>query len=177
MFASALVTWSRAVGADVTSTAASAMSGRSAAGGVNLDFDATLLVQAAFVLILWAVLKPVLFDPMIKLFAEREQRIEGAMTKARRIDDKSAQAKVEYDELMAKARAEGAAEREKLRGEGVRKEGELLAKVRGETQSRVEAARAETQREVDSTRAKLVPHTSAIAKDLVKRVLGREVAG
>ena len=103
-----------------------------AAGGVNLDFDATLLVQVAFILILWAVLKPVLFDPLLKLFEEREKRIEGTKKRARRIDEQSAQAMAKYDDLMNKARAEGSAEREKLRAESLRKESELLTKVRGE---------------------------------------------
>jgi F-type H+-transporting ATPase subunit b len=147
-----------------------------AAGGVNLDFDATLFVQAGFILLLWVVLKPLLFDPMLKLFDEREQRIEGAIKKARRIDEKSAEAKAEYDDLMAKARAEGGVLREKLRADGLRKEGDLLATVRGETQKTVDEARGATEREAAETRTALVPHTRAIAKELASRVLGREVS-
>jgi F-type H+-transporting ATPase subunit b len=147
-----------------------------AAGGVNLDFDATLLVQVVFILVLWAVLKPMLFDPLLKLFEEREKRIEGTKKRARRIDEESAEAKAKYDDLMNQARAEGTAEREKLRAESIRKESELLTKVRGEIQHTVDEARTETQREVDSTRTALKPHTQAIARELATRVLGREVS-
>ena len=38
------------------------------------------------------MLKPLLFDPMLKLFDEREKRIEGAKLEARKTDDASAQA-------------------------------------------------------------------------------------
>ncbi|HEY1958034.1 MAG TPA: ATP synthase F0 subunit B [Polyangiaceae bacterium] len=152
-------------------------SSQAAEGGVNLDFDATLFVQVGFILVLWLVLKPVLFDPMLRLYEEREKRIEGAIKKARKIDERSAEAMTEYDETMAKARAEGEAEREKLRAESVRTENELLTKVRGETQVRVDAARAETEKELEATRAALAPHTQTIARDLAKRVLGREVIG
>ena len=114
---------------------------------------------------------------MLRLFEEREKRIEGAIKKARKIDESSAEAMTEYNEAMAKARAEGEAEREKLRAESVRKENDLLAKVRGETQARVDAARAETEKELPATRDQLVPHTQTIARDLAKRVLGREVNG
>jgi F-type H+-transporting ATPase subunit b len=147
----------------------------SAAGGVNLDFDATLLVQVGFIIVLWLVLKPLLFDPMLTLFEEREKRIEGAIKKARKIDDESAGAKAEYDEAMAKARAEGAGEREKLRAEGIRKESELLTNVRAETQKKVDVARAALAQEVAATRATLEPHTRTLARDFAKRVLGREV--
>jgi F-type H+-transporting ATPase subunit b len=148
----------------------------SAAGGVNLDFDATLLVQVGFILILWLVLKPLLFDPMLKLFEEREKRIEGAIKKARKIDEESAEAKAQFDEAIAKASAEGAAERDKLTAESRRKENELLTKVRAETQKRIDEARVAMQKDVAATRTSLAPHANALAKDFAKRVLGREVA-
>ncbi len=146
-----------------------------AGGGVNLDFDGTLFVQVVFILVLWAVLKPMLFDPFLKLFEEREKRNEGAKRRARRIDDQSMEAKAQYDDAMAKARAEGTAEREKLRGEGQRKEAEILAKVRAEVQAGVDSARTETQKQLDATRSTLTPHTHALAKHITSRVLGREV--
>jgi F-type H+-transporting ATPase subunit b len=148
-----------------------------AAGGVNLDFDATLFVQVVFILVLWAVLKPVLFDPMLKLFEEREKRIEGAIKKARRIDEESAEAMTSYNEQVAKARAEGAALREKLRAEGLRKESDLLTKVRTETQKKVDVARTQMQKDVAAVRASLQPKTDDLAKEFAKRVLGREVSG
>ncbi len=150
---------------------------RAAAGGVNLDFDATLFVQVGFIIVLWVVLKPLLFDPMLKLFEEREKRIEGAIKKARKIDETSAGAKAEYDDAMAKARAEGNGERERLRAESVRKENELLAKVRGETQQKVDAARTAANQELDAARAALAPHERDLAKQVASRVLGREVSG
>jgi F-type H+-transporting ATPase subunit b len=171
MLATFALTTCSAAGAAITT------SSHAAEGGVNLDMDATLFVQAAFILVLWLVLKPVLFDPMLKLFEEREKRIEGAVKKARRIDEKSAAANAEYEELVAQGRAAGAAERDKLRTDAARKESDLLGKIRSQTQQRVDAARAETEKELAQTRSQLVPHTNAIAKDLAKRVLGREVTG
>jgi F-type H+-transporting ATPase subunit b len=150
--------------------------GTHAAGGVNLDLDGTFLVQVVFILVLWAVLKPILFNPLLKLFEEREKRIEGAIKKARRIDEESAEARAQYDDVMAKARGEGSAEREKLRAESLRKESELLTQVRAETQKTVDQGRGETQKEVDATRVNLAPHTRGLAKELAQRVLGREVA-
>jgi len=150
---------------------------RAAEGGVNLDFDATMLVQVGFIIVLWLVLKPVLFDPMIKLFSEREERIEGAIKRARKIDEKSAAKKGEYDSLMAKARAEGNAERDRLRALALKRESDLLAQVRGETQERVDAARAETDAELAAARAALQPTTRDLARQVAARVLGREVSG
>ncbi len=148
-----------------------------AAGGVNLDFDATLFVQVGFIIVLWLVLKPLMFDPMLKLFEEREKRIEGAIKRARKIDEESAEAMTSYNEQVSKARAEGAAEREKLRAEGLRKESDLLTKVRNETQKKVDDARAQMQKDVAGVRSSLEPQTQELAKEFAKRVLGREVTG
>jgi len=158
------------------SAAGAAIERLSNAGGVNLDFDATLFIQVGFILLLWVVLKPVLFDPMLKLFEERERRIEGNIKKARQIDDESTEANAKYEDEMAKARAEGAAEGEKLRAQGVRKEAELLGKVRDETQKRMDEARKKTQDEVAAVRSQLAAQTQSLAKDLATRVLGREVS-
>ncbi len=153
------------------------VSNRAAEGGVNLDFDATLFVQVGFIIVLWIVLKPMLFDPMLKLFEEREKRIEGAIKRARKIDEKSTEAKAEYDAAMSTARAEGNAERERLRAESLKKENELLTKVRGETQQKVDAARKSADEDLAAVRAKLAPHARQLAKQVASRVLGREVLG
>src|SRR4051812_28392362 len=43
------------------------------AGGVEVDFDGSLVVQIVLFLTLMIVLRPILFDPMLKLFEEREK--------------------------------------------------------------------------------------------------------
>ena len=68
---------------------------------ISVDFDATFLVQLVLFTGLTLVLKPLLFDPMLKLFEERERRIDGAKLQARKIDEKSATALAKYETEMA----------------------------------------------------------------------------
>ena len=82
---------------------------------IQVDFDSTFLVQLVLFSLLTLVLKPLLFDPMLKLFEERERRTDGAKLQARKIDEKSASALSKYESEMAKARASANAEREKIR--------------------------------------------------------------
>src|SRR5579864_3633119 len=107
-------------------------------GGVEVDFDGTVLFQVALILILWLVLKPLLFDPMLRLFEERERRIDGAKLLARKIDEKSAGALTKYEDEMQKGRASATAEREKIRAEGLKREAEILARVRAATAKTLE---------------------------------------
>ena len=148
---------------------------RTASGGVEVDFDITVLFQVVLFILLLLVLKPVLFDPMLKLFEERERRIEGAKLQARKIDEASAGALSKYDTEMAKARGIANVERDRLRAEGVKSENEILARVRATTATTLEQGRGRIGQEVLTARAALKADVSVLAKELAARVLGREV--
>jgi F-type H+-transporting ATPase subunit b len=146
-----------------------------AAGGVEVDFDASLIVQIVLFLVLLAVLKPLLFDPMLHLFEEREKRIEGARLQARKTDEASAGALAKYEAAMQKARATANAERDRLRAEGLATENEILAKVRASTAATLDQGRARIKAEVETARTALRQDVGTIARELAARVLGREV--
>ena len=159
------------------SSSAHSLSGGALEGGVDVDFDATVFVQVAMFVILLIVLKPLLFTPMLKLFEEREKRIDGAKLQARKMDEKSAGALTKYEAAMAEARAKANAERETLRGEGMKAEAELLAKVRVATAMMLDKGRTSALEEASHTRRELAGEATQIAKELASRVLGREVSG
>ncbi len=146
-------------------------------GGVDVDFDGTLLIIIALFIFLWIVLKPLLFDPMLRLFEERERRIDGAKLLARKIDEKSAGALTQYEAEMQKARSGANAERDKLRAEGLKREAEILAKVRAHTAATLEAGRKEMKVAAATARQGLNAEVHAIASDFASRALGREVRG
>jgi F-type H+-transporting ATPase subunit b len=142
---------------------------------ISVDFDATFLVQLVLFVGLTLVLKPVLFDPMLKLFEERERRIDGAKAQARKMDEKSATALAHYESEMAKARASANAERERIRAQALKQEQEVLTSVRAATAKTIEDGKRAALAEADRVRAALKGEASALARDLAGRVLGREV--
>ncbi len=143
---------------------------------VNVDVDGTLFVQLVLFVVLLLVLKPLLFDPMMKLFEEREKRIEGTRRKATKEDEKSAKALAEYERICGRAREEGAKERDTLRASGLKQEAEILGKVRAETVAAVEQGRAAIGQEANSARMALRQEAVALGRELASRVLGREVS-
>lgn len=145
-------------------------------GGVDVDFDWTIVGQVALFLVLFVALKPILFDPMLRLFEVREQRIDGARKKARDIDATSAGALAKYDTAMTKARAEGNVERERIRAQGSAAQAELLAKVRATVGKQADEGRRKAQDELARVRATLRAELPALGRQAASRVLGREVA-
>jgi F-type H+-transporting ATPase subunit b len=145
-------------------------------GGVEVDFAlGPIAIQMGLFVLLWLILKPALFDPMVKLFEEREKRIEGAKLLARKTDEASAGALSKYEAEMSKARASANVERDKLRAEGVKAENEILGRVRAQTAKTLEEGRGRISEDLATARAQLRRDVNALAKDLAGRVLGREV--
>jgi F-type H+-transporting ATPase subunit b len=142
---------------------------------INVDVDLTFAVQLVLFVGLTLILKPVLFDPMLKLFEEREKRIDGAKIQARKIDEKSATALAQYEAEMAKARAAAGAERDKIRNEAIKREQEILGAVRAATAKTLDDGKRAAHAEAQKTRAALKSDAAAMARELASRVLGREV--
>jgi F-type H+-transporting ATPase subunit b len=142
---------------------------------INVDVDLTFVVQLVLFVGLTLVLKPVLFDPMLRLFEERERRIDGAKVQARKMDDKSATALATYEGAMAKARVAAVAEREKIRAEGLAREQQLLVGVRAASAKVIDDGKRAAQAEAERVRATLKTQAKEMARDLASRVLGREV--
>ena len=142
---------------------------------ITVDVDWSFVVQLGLFIVLMLILKPVLFDPMLRLFAERERRIDGAKLLARKIDEKSATALGKYEGEMAKARAAATADRDKIKADASKREQEILAEVRAATAQTLEAGKRAAQAEAERARTALQGESAAIVRELASRVLGREV--
>ena len=144
-------------------------------GGVTVDLDLTLFVQLGFFLVLLFVLKPTLFDPMMRLFEEREKRIEGTRHEATKEDERSAKALAKYEAICAKGREAGAVDRDALRAAGTKREQEILAKVRAEVAATLEQGRAAIAVETRAARQELEGEVRVLGREAASRALGREV--
>jgi F-type H+-transporting ATPase subunit b len=146
-------------------------------GGVTVDVDLTAVWPIVLFVVLIIVLKPMLFDPMLQLFEERERRIDGAKLAARKMDQASSEALTKYESEMKKARSAGNAEREAQRAEGLKVEAAIVGKVREATAETVNVGRKGIQDEAAAARTALKGEAKALAASMASRVLGREVQG
>jgi F-type H+-transporting ATPase subunit b len=142
---------------------------------INVDVDLTFLVPLVMIVALIFVLKPVLFDPMLRLFEERERRTEGAKAQARRVDEKSTTALAKYEAEMAAARMSANAERDKIRAQALAREQQILTGVRQVTAKVIEEGKRNARTEAERIRKSLNSQTTETARELATRVLGREV--
>jgi F-type H+-transporting ATPase subunit b len=160
------------VGATAASTLEGAMRAM-AGGGVPLDFDRSVLLQIVVFTVLILVLKPLLFDPVLKVFALREERTEGARAKARELQEKAGELLRRYEKELERLQQVAAEERELLRTETSKLEAEILREARDVTSRIVEDGRRKIESEVNSIRVAVGMESEKVAQMIVERVIGQ----
>lgn len=146
-----------------------------ASGGVDVDFDASVLAHIGVFLVLLVVLKPLIFDPLLALFEERERRTIGTKGSAKALDDEAERARVEVETKMTAARGEGNAARTALHAQAMKEESEILAKAREEAEAITSKGRNANASARDTAKAALDAQAKELAALVATRALGREV--
>src|SRR5690606_36821928 len=121
------------------------------------------------------VLKPLLLDPMLRVFALREERIDEARAKARGMQERAAEILRNYEAQVAKVRAEAVDERDALRRDTARLEAEILAEGREAVEAITREGRSRIESEIAQLERDLGQSAGALAKEIGSRALGREM--
>lgn len=147
----------------------------SASGGVVVDLDVTFVGQIVLFILLFLVLKPMLFDPMLKLFEERERRTGGAKDDARQLYADADEKMAQYEAQVTVVKQKAGDERDRIRQEGQKREQAILTRVRTETDAMLHGGRTRIQDEREKLKTELGTLSTQLARDIAARVLGREV--
>ncbi len=148
----------------------------SSGGAVNVDLDLTFLGQMVVFAVLIVVLKPLLFDPVLGLFQEREKRTEGARAEARKMQEKAGELLREYEREMEKVHRVAGEERDRMRAETAKLEAKELAEARAVADKIVEEGRQRIAEEMHEIKFDLGRNSERLAREIAGRVLGREIS-
>ena len=74
---------------------------------VSIDLNKTVLLQMVIFAVLIVVLKPLLFDPILKVFALREERTEGERERARKLQLKAGDLLTRYEQELERVSRRG----------------------------------------------------------------------
>ncbi|HEY3497548.1 MAG TPA: ATP synthase F0 subunit B [Polyangiaceae bacterium] len=142
-------------------------------GGVTLDFDNTVVFQIAIFVVLMFVLEPLLFAPVLRVFAAREERTEGARARARELEEKAGELLRRYERELERVNRVAAEERDRLRSETTRLEAEILREAREVANRIVDDGRRRTAEEIAKIRFELGKESERMSREIVTQVLGR----
>ena len=141
-----------------------------------MDLDITFVLQFGIVSVLLVVLNGLLLKPFLRVIEERDQKIAGAKEESERLSKLGDQDMETYQKRMREARGRAQAETNALRDAGREEERRILGEVRAEIADSLNKARSEVAEAEAGARQKLSQDVKPLAGDIVKKVLGREVA-
>jgi F-type H+-transporting ATPase subunit b len=143
--------------------------------GVTVDLDITFLVQMGLFALLVLILKPLLFDPVLRIFEEREKRTEGARGDARKMQEEAGELLRKYERELERVNGVAAEERDKLRTETSKLEAQILDEAREVTTKIAEDGRKKISEQAAAIRFELGRSAELLSRQIASRVLGREV--
>jgi len=138
--------------------------------------DYTLVYQLIIFLVLWAILSKVVFRPYLGLLDERDRKTSGARREAADLELEAERLKAEYDEKIAQAEAAGSVAKESILNEARQRRDELLTRAREEASSALESVRQELQSQIVKERQLAAAEAQNVARDMARKILGRDVA-
>ncbi len=143
--------------------------------GSIIDLDGTFFFQFALFWVAFLALRKLVFHPVLAVIEAREEAIEGARAKAKRLERESAARAKEFEAELHKVRVSAGSERDKLRQEAKHLEEAILTKVRAETDRQLADAQATMEQEAQKIRSAIGTEVPVLAKQIAAKLLEREV--
>lgn len=140
---------------------------------MGISVDVTFAIQIASFLVLWAVLKRLLFEPMLDVLDQRDERTRGSLAAASHMHADVEAMRGEYDARVAAAREKSSAELEDSRKLTAAEERTILGAARDQAAGRMASARADISREIEAARKVLAGESMTLAGRLIEKVVGR----
>jgi F-type H+-transporting ATPase subunit b len=146
-----------------------------ASSGSIVDFDATLLVQAAVFLLMFFLLRSLLFRPVIRLIERRRKITEGSKSEAEALEREAVSLTEDVEGQLLEVRSTVSSEREKMVEESKRSAGEILLKAREDSSIVVSQAKEETAAKAERVRETLRAEIGSLVDIVAAKVLGRSI--
>jgi F-type H+-transporting ATPase subunit b len=142
---------------------------------MTFDFDLTFVLQMVVFATLIVVLKPLLFEPVLRVFEERERRTEGARDSARSMQEQAGELLSRYEKELAKVHEVARLERDRIRAETAKVEAEVMAEARETANKILEDGRQHLDRERRQIEFALGRESERLARNIAEVVLGRSL--
>jgi F-type H+-transporting ATPase subunit b len=137
-----------------------------------LDFSNWFFVLLVNFLVLLWVMNRILFRPILKVFDEREQAVDGALEEARKMQEQKDELLEEIRQAYAEARSEAKTQFEAVRQEGLAAQREAMEAAGQEAARIMEEARTKIKGEAEKARASLRGDVEKFSEEIVRKLVG-----
>ncbi len=141
-----------------------------------LDVDGSVFIMLGIFLVLLLILWQFMWKPYLRVRDERVARTDGVRATAAELESKAAARLARIETALAEARKSGIAEMARLRQDAQTKERQIIAESQQAARKMLAEARAKLDASVATEKAALQNETSALARQIAEKALGRRLA-
>jgi len=138
--------------------------------------DYTFVIQIISFLLLWAALKRLTFDPMLRVLEQRDERTRGSQQEAEQLRLGAQTAAQEYESSLRQVRHSVLRESEIERKRAEEEQQRLLNAARAEADAELARLRSDLASQVAQAEKSLAVEAQAIAALMAERATGRSLA-
>jgi F-type H+-transporting ATPase subunit b len=143
--------------------------------GSPIDLDGSFFIQLAIFFISFFILRALVFRPVLALFDEREQAMEGARKQAGEMQQDSERKREQLESQLRAVRQKTGEDRDRRRTEAQKLARELTEKARRENAAMLSSARAQLEVQGNDARARAQTEVPGLARQIAEKLLGRSV--
>jgi F-type H+-transporting ATPase subunit b len=137
-----------------------------------LELNKWFFVLVVNFLALLYVLNIILFRPLMKVFKDREDAVDGALREAKEMDEEKEVLMAQLQKDFSGAAVSAKSKFEELKQEGVQNQKESLDKTGKEAADMLDKARGQIKAEADKARESLKADVEKFSEEIVKKLVG-----
>lgn len=137
-----------------------------------LELNKWFFVLVINFLALLYVLNIILFRPLLKIFKEREDAVDGALKEAKEMDEEKEALMAQLQKDFSGTAVSAKARFEELKQEGLQNQKEALEKTGKEAADMLEKARGQIKAEADKARESLKADVEKFSEEIVNKLVG-----
>ncbi|GBE01974.1 ATP synthase subunit b [bacterium BMS3Bbin06] len=136
-----------------------------------IELNKWFFVQLANFLLLLFLLNLLLFRPLLSLFKERKESVQGALEEAKRLNEKKDEQLMKFRQELSSAREEARELYSSLREEGLGVQKKLISEAHEEAMREIEKAREDIRKETENARRKLGEDVRRFSDEIVRKLV------
>ena len=141
-------------------------------GGVNLDLDATFLIQLVVIIIAMLVLRKLVFQPYLRVAQIRQDLTENTSEKAQAMQKQAEAISAEFERKLQEAKENAAQLKGELRESGLTQREEILLTARNTAAQDLEKARTQLRSELETVKGATEAMVNELTEVIVKKLIG-----
>lgn len=142
---------------------------------MSIDIDATYIIVLVMFLVPLLILNGIVFGPFMKLFAERHEKLEGALARSEKMIEQAEVKAKAFEEQMKSATATGIDIRNKARAAAMTKMNQKIEVSRAELQQKLNASMIELDASRRQAMADVHVEAEKMAELTAQKMLGRSL--